>query len=177
MSKSRLICWSVFGVVAFVLVPLFLIVMEIRGWPLPQDYLDLCKAAENGDTDTIRKLVEKGMDPNAAYGSDYAHGGGPYGKRTALHLAAKGQDKCVEMLLKYGANPCKADARHYLPLWYTVDEYYSAVVSSIEQNESDPAGLNTSDMYRKAQERMKRLRTVAKLLIEPTLRCVGVPDL
>ena len=55
----------------------------------------LCDAASAGDLDTLKLILEHGVDPNV----------GDYDARTPLHLAAaEGQDKAVQYLIAKGAD-------------------------------------------------------------------------
>ena len=54
----------------------------------------LCDAASTGDLDTLKLILEHGIDPNC----------GDYDDRAPLHLAAaEGHDKCVEYLITKNA--------------------------------------------------------------------------
>ncbi len=66
----------------------------------------LCIAAYNGQAKVIDYLVSKGADVNAAH---------PERKSTAL-MAAVEHPKCIEALLKHGANPNQAASQGFTPL-------------------------------------------------------------
>ena len=62
--------------------------------------VDLIKASFLGDLNTMRTLLENGVDPNYQ----------DYDKRSALHVAAGQQNTAaVELLLRFGANPNSED--------------------------------------------------------------------
>ena len=69
--------------------------------------LVLCTAAGSGDAQTVRRLIDFGVQPNS----------GDYDKTTALHVAAaEGHEKIVEFLLVAQADPNSKDRWGGTPL-------------------------------------------------------------
>eukprot|EP01018_Ginkgo_biloba_P000292 Gb_06791 [translate_table: standard] len=73
--------------------------------------LSLCFLASRGSSQLMEYLLSRGLNPNNAQ----CHG------RTALHIAsACGFIDCVQLLLRYGADPNSKDEDGSVPLWEAV---------------------------------------------------------
>ena len=96
----------------------------------------IANAAMNGDTETVRALLKKGLDVNEAQGDG----------TTALHWAAmKGDAELTQMLLFAGANH-RATTRlgAYTPLYLAAKGGHSAVVAALLAAGADPKALTTN---------------------------------
>ena len=93
----------------------------------------LTKAAGEGDIQTVRTLLESGVDVNEI---SYTIGN----KLTALHWAAyKGRTDIVRILLDAGAEMNVKDAVGYTPLHYAAYHGYTGVVRILLDAGADPA--------------------------------------
>jgi ankyrin repeat protein len=82
----------------------------------------LCDAASAGDLDTLKLILEHGVDPNC----------GDYDSRTPLHLAAaEGQDKAVQYLIAKGADVNYKDRWGATPLQDAVQSGHLQVAEQI----------------------------------------------
>ena len=82
----------------------------------------LCDAASAGDLETLKLVLEHGVDPNV----------GDYDARTALHLsAAEGQDKAVQYLIAKGADVNVKDRWGATPLQDAVQSGHLQVAEQI----------------------------------------------
>ena len=95
------------GIVLFVLFIALVGVIKIPPLLVPREYTELLDAAGRGDIETIDRLLDAGLDVNAAY---YEGLGQYLSKRgtwnTALIMAAQyGQSVAIEHLLDRGADP------------------------------------------------------------------------
>src|SRR5688500_1299525 len=96
----------------------------------------IANAAMNGDTETVRALLKKGLDVNEAQGDG----------TTALHWAAmKGDAELAQMLLFAGANH-RATTRlgAYSPLYLAAKGGHSAVVAALLAAGADPKTLTSN---------------------------------
>ncbi|HEX6217627.1 MAG TPA: ankyrin repeat domain-containing protein [Vicinamibacterales bacterium] len=96
----------------------------------------IANAAMNGDTETVRALLKKGLDVNEAQGDG----------TTALHWAAmKGDAELTQMLLFAGANH-RATTRlgAYTPLYLAAKGGHSAVVAALLAAGADPKALTSN---------------------------------
>lgn len=135
---------------------------------------DVFNAARNGDTKTLAKLHSLNPDTiNATNAQGYSpvilacyynqvdlldllltykvRLNDVQNSPTALQAAAyKGFTKCVEMLLKYGANPNIVDANGTSPLIYAVQFNHQAIAQMLikngaDVNYKDPNGFSAVD--------------------------------
>ena len=81
---------------------------------------NLHKAASDGDTTTLRHLLEEGHPPDIRGGQVcWLRGASETHTRTPLHYSAKeGQLDCIRLLLKFGGNPNASDSDGYTPIHY-----------------------------------------------------------
>jgi ankyrin repeat protein len=96
----------------------------------------IANAAMNGDRETVRALIKKGLDVNEAQGDG----------TTALHFAAiKGDAELTQMLLVAGANH-RAATRigAYTPLYLAARGGHSAVVALLLAAGADPKAETTN---------------------------------
>ncbi|MGH9219080.1 MAG: ankyrin repeat domain-containing protein, partial [Vicinamibacterales bacterium] len=96
----------------------------------------IANAAMNGDTETVRALLKKGLDVNEAQGDG----------TTALHWAAiKGDAELAQMLLFAGANHRATSRRGaYPPLYLAAKGGHSAVVAALLAAGADPKTLTSN---------------------------------
>jgi ankyrin repeat protein len=101
------------------------------------DRTPLILAAENGQAEVVKLLIDIGVDKEAQDRDD----------RTALYAAAElGHENVVKLLLELGAN--KEGAYEYTPLGAAVTEGHWTVAKLLLDNDVNPEG--TSDKYCKA---------------------------
>lgn len=82
----------------------------------------LCDAASEGNIDSLKLILEHGIDPNT----------GDYDNRTPLHLAAaEGHDKAVQYLLSKGADVNILDRWGTTPLQDAVTHGHVAVAEQL----------------------------------------------
>ncbi|KAJ8422232.1 hypothetical protein Cgig2_013411 [Carnegiea gigantea] len=82
--------------------------------------LSLCFAAIREDDSLMARLLKQGLDPNESEDSG----------RTALHIAASnGSEKCVRLLLEYGADFDSKGNIDSIALLYTVNSYIYPITS------------------------------------------------
>src|SRR5687768_18563072 len=96
----------------------------------------IANAAMNGDTETVRALLKKGLDVNEAQGDG----------TTALHFAAiKGDAELAQMLIYAGAN-VRATTRigAYTPLYLAAKGGHAAVVAALLAAGADPKATTTN---------------------------------
>lgn len=111
-----------------VVLPLMLVAATAADTPVAD-------AAQRGDVDTVRELLRRGADVNAAQGDGM----------TALHWAARlGNDPLGEMLLYAGANP-EAGTRigRYTPLHMAARQAHSGMVATLLAANADPDAATT----------------------------------
>ena len=79
----------------------------------------LHRAAAEGDTENLLRLLQDGHSPNQRGAIGWWIRGAYQPNRTPLHLASKeGHLKCIRLLLSYGADPNAQDDDDYTPLHY-----------------------------------------------------------
>ncbi len=114
----------------------------------------LMRAALEGNTEEVQKLIEQGADVNAeSIGVDgLAH-------MSVLHYAAKSQNKqTVETLLRAGADPTKLNAMHRTPL---EDEAYFSMLHT-KNNQEIIELLAKQDYSKLPKEDYERLQNTMR---------------
>ncbi|KAL2346750.1 hypothetical protein Fmac_000750 [Flemingia macrophylla] len=85
-------------------------------------------AADRNSDLLLRRLLEKGSDPNEENNDG----------QTALHIAAsKGHIHCVTLLLEYGADPNRRDNDGNVPLWEAIKGRHEPVIKLLIDNGAD----------------------------------------
>jgi ankyrin repeat protein len=105
-----------------------------------QNQAPIANAAQNGDRDTVKALLKKGVDVNEAQGDG----------TTALHWAAiKGDAEMTRMLLVAGAN-VRATTRlgSYTALYLAAKGGYSDVVAALLAGGADPKAVTSNGATR-----------------------------
>ena len=89
----------------------------------------LVTAAQSGDNEAVRALLDQGMDP------DFLEHGGI----TPLYMATlNGQQAIVELLLERGASPEGAEGKLGRPLCFAVSGSHTGIVKALLQAGADP---------------------------------------
>ncbi|XP_078583018.1 uncharacterized protein LOC144865869 [Branchiostoma floridae x Branchiostoma japonicum] len=89
----------------------------------------LCDAAENGDTDRVKQLMEDGVNPDSSSGQ---------WQRTPLHLAAEnGHHETMSALLTAGADFNVQDSQQWTPLHDAAENGHHRTVSALLGNGAD----------------------------------------
>jgi len=89
---------------------------------------DVADAAMQGDTDTVRRLLQAGAEVNSSQ-SDGA---------TALHWAAyHGNAELAELLLQAGATPAAANRNGSTPMWLAANQGDAAMLATLLEGGAD----------------------------------------
>jgi ankyrin repeat protein len=104
---------------------------------------ELLKAAEAGDWDKVKELVDKGADVNARIQDRDRIGNAP------LHFAAeKGNLEIVEYLLDHGANVNpRNEWTGFEPLHFAVDNKHTEIVKVLVDHNADMQAVDYSGWY------------------------------
>nr|KYP36572.1 Potassium channel AKT1 [Cajanus cajan] len=96
-----------------------------------------CFAAGRNDDLLLRRLLEKGSDPN----EENKDG------QTALHIAAsKGNKHCVTLLLEHGADPNSKDKDGNVPLWEAIKGRHESVIKLLINNGADISSADAGNL-------------------------------
>ena len=106
------------------------------GVALGQPDSPVADAAQRGDLDAVRRLLQGGADVNAAQGDGM----------TALHWAAEQGDEALGEVLIYAGARVDAGTRigHYTPLHLAARGAHASVVTLLLEAGSDPAARTTN---------------------------------
>lgn len=98
----------------------------------------LLRAADRGDPDTVREIVDAHPD----IVNERAELSGHHGKRTALHFAMNSMnEEVIEVLLAHGADPnIRDDGDNAMPIHFAAEEGKLAVVKKLVEHGADTIG-------------------------------------
>jgi len=105
-------------------------ILNERNIPVTKE--QLWESAKNGDTKTVRLLLQAGINPN--------YGLGKYGESPILNATIMGHLAAVKLLVKYGAKIDTSYSKKYVatPLWYAVNNGDTDIVRYLLNKGANP---------------------------------------
>jgi hypothetical protein len=132
LSRFRL--RTLLVLIALVCLAMPALVILFRDWQWEREYrrkLLLIKAAERGDTASVRRLLDEGIDINATVN-------GRYPWTPLMHAAFEGHEQTVRALLDRGANPNHEDRDGAMAITVAAGRGRWAIVRLLAGRGADP---------------------------------------